>query len=57
MNCTNCGQYLAEQCMDCELGPMIPKWVVSDSLYKIYKHKLANGEDVSDRPKEVRQWI
>jgi len=53
MNCTNCGQYLAEQCMDCELGPMIPKWVVNDKLYKIYKHKLANGEDMSDGPKEV----
>ena len=50
--CNNCGQYLAEQCMDCDYGPVIPKWVVNDKLYKIYLHKLASGEDVSVRPEE-----
>lgn len=51
--CTNCGQYLHEQCTDCDHGPIIPKWVVTDKLYKIYKHKLSIGEDVSCKPEGI----
>lgn len=57
--CSNCGQYLGERCLDCKWGPVvdfkpIPKWVVSDSLYKIYKHKLSIGEDVYNKPEAAK---